>query len=144
MLYGRILIYIYLFFFCCKIYYPLSIYIDVTCHSSYGNEYNFCLLTTSRWTTCKHANYFRATERRASEHAFQFLCVSTGRLVYTARVVCHDRRVCTPSFLGVPGVTVGWPRTEGTANNERVHSFCGFLPNPKSKTCAFDVPAKNL
>ena len=27
-------------------------------------------------------------------------------------------------------VTVRWSRTEGTANNERVHYFCWFLPNP--------------
>ena len=55
-----------------------------------------------------------------------------GRLVNTQRVACHhgDWRVYTPSFLGVTGVTVGWPRTKGTASNERVHSFCGFLPNP--------------
>ena len=45
---------------------------------------------------------------------------------------CHSCswRVYTQSFLGVHGVTVGWPRTNGTANNERVHSFCWFLPNP--------------
>ena len=30
------------------------------------------------------------------------------------------------SFLRVHGVTARWPRT----NNERVHSFCWFLPNP--------------
>ena len=60
-----------------------------------------------------------------------FVCFA-GRLVSTPRMTCHhgDWRVYTPSFLGVPGVTVGWPRTKGTASNERVHSFCGFLPNP--------------
>ena len=59
-----------------------------------------------------------------------FVCYA-GRLVNTPLVVCHhgDWRVYTPSFLGVPGVTVGWPRTKGTASNEWVHSFCGFLPN---------------
>ena len=40
------------------------------------------------------------------------------------RVACHhgDRRVYMymymPSFLGVPGITIGWPRTKGTAKNE--------------------------
>ena len=29
-----------------------------------------------------------------------------------------------------PWGPVRWPQTEGTANNERVHSFCWFLPNP--------------
>ena len=53
-----------------------------------------------------------------------FVCFA-GRLVNTPLVVCHhgDWRVYTPSFLGVPGVTVGWPWTKGTANNERVLSF---------------------
>ena len=27
-------------------------------------------------------------------------------------------------FLGVHGVTVGWPQTKGTENKEQVHSFC--------------------
>ena len=60
-----------------------------------------------------------------------FVCFA-GRFVNTPCVTCHhgDWRVYTPSFLGVPGVTVGWPRTKGTASNERVHSFCGFLPYP--------------
>ena len=60
-----------------------------------------------------------------------FVCFA-GRLVNTPHVACHhgDWRVYTPSFLGVPGVMVGWPRTNSTASNERVHSFCGFLPNP--------------
>ena len=55
-----------------------------------------------------------------------------GRLVNTPLVACHSCgwRVYTQSFLGVHGVTVGWPRTNGTANNERVHSFCWFLHNP--------------
>ena len=86
-------------------------------------------LTSSRRMTRKHANYFRATDRRASIHAFRFLCAFSGRLVNTPRVACHHGgwHVYTPSFLGVRGVTVGWPRT---ASNERVHSFCGFLSNP--------------
>ena len=55
-----------------------------------------------------------------------------GRLVNTPLVACHSCgwRVYTQSYLGVHGVTVGWPQTNGTANNERVHSFCWFLPNP--------------
>ena len=80
---------------------------------------------------CKHANYIRATEQRASKHAFRFL-FSAGRLANTPCVACHHGgwHVYTPSFLRVHGVTVGWPRTNGTANNERVHCFCWFLPNP--------------
>ena len=90
------------------------------------------VLTSSGRMTFKHSNNFRATDRRASIHALWFLCVFAGRLVNMPHVACHHGgwRVYTPSFLGVPGVTVGWPRTKGTASNERVHSFCGFLPNP--------------
>ena len=90
------------------------------------------VLTSSRQMTRKHANYFYATDRRASIHAFRFVCVFAGRLVNMPRVACHHGgwRVYTPSFLGVRGVMVGWPRTKGTASNEQVYSFCGFLPNP--------------
>ena len=93
-------------------------------------DFDHC--STSRRMTCKHANYFCATERRASKHEFRFLCVSAGRLVNTRRMACHHGGWCvyTPLFLRVPGVTVGWLRTKVTANNEWVHSFCGFLPNP--------------
>ena len=105
--------------------------IDTCPNLNTSNLLDTKFLTTSRRMTCKHANYFRATDRRASKHAFRFLCVSAGRLVNTPCVACHDGgRVYTPSFLGVDVVTVGWPRTKGTANNEGVHSFCGFLPNP--------------
>ena len=54
---------------------------------------------------------------------------------HTWRLTCiHATRgawlVYTQSFLGVHGVTDWWPRTKGTANNERVHSFCWSLPIP--------------
>ena len=64
------------------------------------------LLTSSGRMTCKHANYFRGTDRRASIHAFRFLCVFAGRLVNTPRVACHHGgwRVYTPSLLGVPEI----------------------------------------
>ena len=90
------------------------------------------LLASSRRMTRKHANYIRATDRGTSIHTFRFLCVFAGRHVNTSCIAYHhgDWRVYTPSFQGVPGVTVGWPRTKGTASNKQVHSFCGFLPNP--------------
>ena len=61
----------------------------------------------------------------------------------------HPRRAIaladvTQSFLEVCGFMVRWPRTKGTASNERVHSFMDFCLIPLSKTCSFDVPAKNL
>ena len=57
-------------------------------------------------------------------------CVSGREPYQHAPCHCAAWRVYTQLFLGVHVVTVRWPRTEGTANNERVHSFCGFLPNP--------------
>ena len=89
-------------------------------------------LTSSYRMLYKPANFFW-DGRSVSIYTHIPICVCfAGRLVNTSRVACHrgDWRVYTPSFLGVPGVTVGWPRTKGTASNERVHSFCGFLPNP--------------
>ena len=48
-------------------------------------------------------------------------------------------------FLGVHGVMVRWPWTEGTANNERVHSFCWFLPNPFIQDLfLWHIPVKKL
>ena len=58
--------------------------------------------------------------------------------------------VCTRNrfseFVGsrFGGPTVRWPQTKGTASNERVHSFVDFCIIHLSKTCSFDVPAKNL
>ena len=55
-----------------------------------------------------------------------------GRLVNTPLMVCSRSgwRVYMPTFLGVMLTMVEWLRTNGTANNKRVHSFCWFLPNP--------------
>ena len=59
--------------------------------------------------------------------AFLFLLLtSLHRMPYKPKNFLLGRL----SFLGVPGVTVGWPRTKGTASNEQVYTFCGFLPNP--------------
>ena len=92
-------------------------------------------LTSSHWMPYKPAN-FCWDGRSVSVYTRIpiFLCFAS-RLLNKPRVACHhgDWRVYTPSFLGVPVVpvvTVGWPRTKGTASNEWVHSFCGFLPNP--------------
>ena len=83
------------------------------------------LFTSSCRMTCKYANYFRATDTRIPIFV-------AGRLVNTPCMACHhgDWHVYMPLFLRVIGVTVGWPRIKGTASNERVHSFCGFLSNP--------------
>ena len=88
-------------------------------------------LTSSHRMPYKRAHFCWDGDRWASIHAFRFLCFA-GRLVNMPRVACHHGywRVYTPSFLGVPGVTVGWPQTKGTASNERVHFFFEFLPNP--------------
>ena len=84
--------------------------------------------------------------RRASKHVFRFVCVLARSLVNTSPVACHwvGWRVYKQVFLGVHGATVRQHRTKGTAINERVHSFVDFCLIPLSKTCSFDVPAKNL
>ena len=78
--------------------------------------------------TCKPANFCWDGRSVSVYTRIPIFVCFAGRLVKA----CHrgDRRVYMLSFLGVPGVTVGWPRTKGTASNERVYSFCGFLPNP--------------
>ena len=60
-----------------------------------------------------------------------FVC-SGGWLVNTPLVGWHKSgwRVYTHLLLGVNSTTAKWFRTIGTANNEWVHSFCSFLPNP--------------
>ena len=90
------------------------------------------ILTSSHRTPYKPANFFWDGRSVSVYTRIPIFVCFAGRLVNTPCVACHhgDWRVYTPSFLGVPGVTVGWPRTNGTANNERFHSFCAFLPNP--------------
>ena len=60
-----------------------------------------------------------------------FAC-SGGWLVNMPLVAWHKSgwRVYTHLLLGVNSTMAKWFRTIGTANNERVHSFCSFLPNP--------------
>ena len=59
-----------------------------------------------------------------------FIPSFVGRLVNTPLVACHSCGWHVYTLLGVHGVTVGWSRTNDIANNEQVHSFCWFLPNP--------------
>ena len=101
---------------------------------------------TSHRMTCKHANYFRATERRASKHAFRLLCVSAGRLVNTPRVACHhgDRRVYTPSFLGVTGSRLGGTGQKALQTSIKPTLFVDFCLIPLSNTCSFVRPARNV
>ena len=100
-------------------------------------------LTSSHWMPYKPTNFCwhgRSVSvytripifvfcRKTCNHATHG--VPSWRLTCIHAMACHhdDWHVYTPSFLGAPGVTVGWPRTKGTASNERVHSFCGFLSN---------------
>ena len=86
-------------------------------------------LTSLGWMTCKHTNYFRATDQRASIHAFLFLCVFAGRLAIMA-VDVYTRS-------GGPGQKALQAMNEFTL-------FVEFCLIPLSKTCDFDVPAKNL
>ena len=81
-----------------------------------------------RWRVNTQIIFGPPSKERLNTHSDFFAFLPAWRLVNTPRMVCHHSgwSVYPPSFLGVPGVTVGWPRTKGTANNERVHSFCGF------------------
>ena len=94
-------------------------------------------LTSLHRRPYKHGISFGTADRRASKCAFRILCVLAGPLS-----TCHHGAwlVHMQSFLGVHGFTVLWPRTKGTASDERVHSFVDFCLIPLSKTCSFDVP----
>ena len=92
---------------------------------------SFDHLTSSHRMPYVQAKILPIDNRRTFKHTFRFLRVWPGAL--STRHVCHCAsdvwRVYTQLFLGVRGVTVLLPRTEGTANNEWVHSLCWFLPN---------------
>ena len=64
---------------------------------------------------------------RHFKHAFRFLCVWPGDLSthHTWRAIVAPDLYTRNRFSESMG-----SRTTGTANNERVHSFCKFLPNP--------------
>ena len=70
-----------------------------------------------------------------------FVCFG-GSLVNTPRMALdlYTRNCFSESM----GSRFGSPEKKGTASNERVHSFVDFCLIPLSKTCSFDVPAKNL
>ena len=89
-------------------------------------------LTSSRRRTSKHAKNLLCCRAESVLTHIPIFVSFVGRLVNKPLVACHSCGWCvyTQSFLEVHGVTVGWPRTNGTANNEQVHCFCWFLPNP--------------
>ena len=69
---------------------------------------------------------------RVSKRAFQFLCVLTGALAthHAWRAIDRDALIyccntCNRFSECRHGVRVWWPRTKGTASNERVHSHTG-------------------
>ena len=117
----NIYIYIYIYIYIC-IY---TVCPEKKCHSNYSWKY-----------TTKNFWFFTGKTNNIPDMKWLIpICVCFCRKTckhVTRGVPSHHGgwRVYTPSFLGVPGVTVGLPRTKGTASNEQVHSFCGFLPNP--------------
>ena len=90
------------------------------------------VLTSSRRRTSKNAQIKWCRRSESVLTRIPIFASFVGRLVNTPLVACHRSgwRVYTPTFLGVMSTTVEWLRTNGTANNELVHSFCWFLPNP--------------
>ena len=80
-----------------------------------------------------YAQILPIDNRRTFKHSFWFLHVWPGALstCHTWRAIVQpDIYMYMQLFLGVHGVMVWRPRTEGTANNERVYSFCWFLLYP--------------
>ena len=98
----------------------------------YSMSFRFHTLSSSRRRPCKHAKKHLCRRSESVLTCIPIFASFAGWLVNTPHVArcCCGWRVYTQSFLGVHGVTVGWLRTNGTANNERVHSICWFLPNP--------------
>ena len=83
-------------------------------------------LTCSYRMPYVHANILPIDNRRTFKHAFRFLHGWPGPYQHTTRGVPLCGLTCIHAIGSreIHGVTVRWPRTEGTANNERVHSFC--------------------
>ena len=104
-------------------------------------------LTSSHRMPCGHAQIVPIDNRRTFKHAFRFLRGWPGALStrHTWRAIVRPDVYTRNCFSESMGVTVRLPRTKGTENNERVHSFFKyFCLIPLSKTCSFDVPAKKL
>ena len=112
--------------------------VDGTSYMFLLNVIFYFILLNVCWTSSR---------RRTSKHAKILLCRPSGERLNTHSDLCkvlsedlstrHSWRAIVAAdvytrnrFSDSMGVTVGWPRTNGTANNERVHSFCWFLPNP--------------
>ena len=90
--------------------------------------------------------FFGTADRRVSNRAFRFLCVLAGALSsrHAWRAIVALDLYTRNRFSKSMGSRFGGPRQKGTASNERVHFFVDFCLIPLSKTCSFDVPAKNL
>ena len=84
-----------------------------------NNELEMLVLTTSRRLTWKHAKLFPTVKRRTCIHVLRH---------YSRNSYSNFGRHAT--FSESSGSQFGRPRTKGTANNDRAHSFCGFLANP--------------
>ena len=80
----------------------------------YVNKYMYMYQCCTFPLTSSHRMPWKLTifcwngDRRASKHAFRFMCLWAGSLVNTSPVTCHwaGWRVYTQVFLGVHGVTV--------------------------------------
>ena len=87
----------------------------------------------------KHANYFCATDRGTSIHAFRFLCV----FAETRHAWCTIMTIDVHRFSESLGSRLGPGQKALQAMNEFT-LFVDFCLIPLSKTCAFDIPAKHL
>ena len=95
----------------------------------------------------KHANYFHATDRGsgASIHAFRF-CVFLPEDLSTCHtwlaIMAID--VYTHRFSESLGLRLCGPGQKALQAMNEFTLFVDFCPILLSKTCGFDVPAKNL
>ena len=73
--------------------------------------------------------FLGTADRRASK---RFLCVLAGALStrHTWHAIVALDLYTRNRFSESMRSQFGGPGQKGTASNDRVHSFCGFLPNP--------------
>ena len=88
-------------------------------------------LTSSHRRPYKHVITFGTADRRASKHAFRFLCVLAGALLtrHTCRAIVALDLYTRNHFLESVGSRFGGP-DKRHCQQWTSQLLCGFLPNP--------------